>query len=1086
MKIIFIYSCLFFLSVFGNNYLFSKQVFTDPNENLILNLYILESEIGEGKYLDKDPYVLGFKKYNGEKLPLEKNIKNRMYTLRTSFYIDESIKDIQLSLFISSKAYPFIFYLNGKQIYKKGRYKDAYNSMIFKSSNIFLSKDLLNYGKNKNELAVQIFPKFETNPFSKIILSSDKNNIKRSFRHDLLNFYFIQGAGFTMFIIFLYFLFLFFFTNLNEYKYLYFAIASLSFIFCYFNIIFYNDSVNEVLYEKISKSSFALCIMFLALFIQEYTKIKEKLKKLKYFLYLIISFPNLIIFFLILSQNSKFNIYKIFNIFIITLIPFYMISAFILILGYSISSFSKNKDIIPAFLLLGYFGLFFGAIHDILFFNYINRDPVVWLTPYGYVSIVISTFFVLSFEQSKLFKLSQNYTMELEQTVKKRTMKLEQTKQYLVKTNKRLTKLDTLKNDFIANITHDFRSPLTAIYNIADLAIKFGVDDNKDNFNNYEIIYQAALRLKNSIDRLLELAKMDAQGLVLKIEKTDIFILMDTILDFYTSSTLGSNIKIIRKYSKTNINNFYTDTEKLEEVLHNILSNAVKFVNPDNGVITVEIINLKNIIKIIISDNGIGIPKNSLKNIFNRFQQAHHKGRNSPYGGTGIGLAFAKQLIQYLKGEIWAKSEGPGKGSKFTIALKKGEKIFNKKDSYFEKNEKKIDSEIKTIIKSEIHKRLDKDKVVTYFTDLNNESEYNINKAKILVIDDDKNIREIIIKYLINFGYKNFIESSDGLMGLNAVYDYFPDLIICDFNMPNMKGDKFHDKLLDSPKYKNIPLIFLSAISDIDLIVERRMKGAADYLKKPIEEELLFLTVNHNLKKYFEYLKTFNLATIDELSGLYNKQEIKKQLKNRIFIREYRSLSLIFFDIDNFKNINDAFGHITGDKLIEKIGKIIKDSTRACDISGRYGGDEFIIILPDTDINQANIVAESIRKKIKTNKIKFNNKKNSNTASFGISSLIDNEQFICNKLKIDSLKKVYNLNDPKKINWNKIEKYKLQITDLLLYMADKALYNAKSFTCKDCGFTSLKLKDFNKKKCPKCKNANIISAKDKIVLFSSE
>ncbi len=158
--------------------------------------------------------------------------------------------------------------------------------------------------------------------------------------------------------------------------------------------------------------------------------------------------------------------------------------------------------------------------------------------------------------------------------------------------------------------------------------------------------------------------------------------------------------------------------------------------------------------------------------------------------------------------------------------------------------------------------------LVIDFTSLNQENEYSLKKCKILIVEDDKNISEIIYQYLSNSGFKNFIRASDGKIGLEAASEYLPDIIICDYNMPNMKGDQFHDELSDNPKFKKIPFIFLSAVSDKRLINERRVRGADAYLKKPIDEKELLINVEQYVSKYFDYLKLSEIPLLKSIDFL--------------------------------------------------------------------------------------------------------------------------------------------------------------------------------------------------------------------------
>ncbi len=371
----------------------------------------------------------------------------------------------------------------------------------------------------------------------------------------------------------------------------------------------------------------------------------------------------------------------------------------------------------------------------------------------------------------------------------------------------------------------------------------------------------------------------------------------------------------------------------------------------------------------------------------------------------------------------------------------------------------------------------------TLFEDLNKENESDYRKGVILIIDDDKNICGIIYKYLYENGFKNFILAPDGMQGLEAVYEYSPDIIICDFNMPNMKGDDLHNRLAGNPEYREIPFLFLSAVADDRLMYERRELGAAAYLKKPIEEKLLVITVDEQLKKYYELKTIKRLATMDELTGLNNRRSILENLKRELSIRKYRDLSVLFIDIDNFKEINEGYGHQAGDLAILMTGKTIKTAIRKYDTAGRYGGDEFMVILPGAGLDNAVSAAEVLRKAIMDKKLKYQNKEVSVTSSFGAASLRDNAEYIEKTLGIENLKELYAVRNREEADWNKIEKQKERVSELILKMAVEALCQANKTGFNKCGFNSGKRKTFPGDKCPECGSGDLTAGRNRIVKF---
>lgn len=193
------------------------------------------------------------------------------------------------------------------------------------------------------------------------------------------------------------------------------------------------------------------------------------------------------------------------------------------------------------------------------------------------------------------------------------------------------------------------------------------------------------------------------------------------------------------------------------------------------------------------------------------------------------------------------------------------------------------------------------------------------------------------------------------------------DLILLDINMPGLNGYELCSALKDSGETNEIPIIFLTGNSLPEEKVEGFRCGAIDYVTKPFNgSELLARVKNHLKSKHNQdFLK--ELALMDGLTKLYNHSYIHERLSEEMSKakRHKLELSLIMIDLDNFKMINDSFGHNLGDCVLKKVASTIQGLLREEDIAGRYGGEEFIIILPNTNCSSALIVAEKIRNSVK-------------------------------------------------------------------------------------------------------------------------
>ena len=478
-----------------------------------------------------------------------------------------------------------------------------------------------------------------------------------------------------------------------------------------------------------------------------------------------------------------------------------------------------------------------------------NRDSSMYETVTNQIANVVNSV--------KLFKKIKAYSINLEEQVRERTARINKAVIELEDANKRLKNIDQIKNDFILNITHDFRSPLTVINSLAELALINGDKLNGEIRESFDVIYSSGVQLKKYIDQLLELSRIDVKGVKLNRSKVCLNAFLENLISFYKSSLAGTNIKIESDICAEELAVF-TDIEKLEEIIHNVFSNAVKFVDNETGIIKLNLIDLKESVLISIADNGTGIRNEYLEAIFKRFESMETR-QSFKLKSTGIGLAYSLQLTEALGGKIWAESEGEGKGSEFFIKLPKGKVPEGYEEAACEDNPEITGDEYQQIIKYDIMRKDPSDIGQTnkIIKELNKDREYDIKKALILIVEDDLTIRNIIREYLAVDGFANFLLAADGIEALELYDEYGPDIIVSDYHMPNMMGDELHDRILSKPGAEGVPFIFLSAIVDKRIALKRKELGAVDYLKKPIDSVEFLISVNQQLKRYFSFRKAF-------------------------------------------------------------------------------------------------------------------------------------------------------------------------------------------------------------------------------------
>lgn len=240
---------------------------------------------------------------------------------------------------------------------------------------------------------------------------------------------------------------------------------------------------------------------------------------------------------------------------------------------------------------------------------------------------------------------------------------------------------------------------------------------------------------------------------------------------------------------------------------------------------------------------------------------------------------------------------------------------------------------------------------------------------RILVVDDEENFRSTLKDFLSEYD-NEVLTAENGVEALEILDKFSVNLIISDLRLPIMDGITFTRKVREMEK--DIPVIVMTAYASIETAVEAMKSGAADYITKPFKfEHILFIIERvletkklRELAGKSEYYR--KLSNIDDLTGIHNYRFFKEMLKHEIerHSRYNRPLSLLMIDIDNFKEVNDNYGHLVGDQVLRQTAHLLKKSIRSCDIVSRYGGEEFAVILPETLPDEALKVGDRIVKTI--------------------------------------------------------------------------------------------------------------------------
>lgn len=390
----------------------------------------------------------------------------------------------------------------------------------------------------------------------------------------------------------------------------------------------------------------------------------------------------------------------------------------------------------------------------------------------------------------------------------------------------RLRDLDNLKTRLYTNITHEFRTPLTII---------MGMNDNIKGFDQERnLIKRNTKNLLRLINQLLDLSKLDSGTLKMDAVQGEIVGYLQYLTESFYSMASDKKVNLSFKSNLKPIDIDF-DEVKIQHIIYNLLSNAIKFTRPGGKVVLeVKEIQYKNLthLQITVKDTGVGIEQENLPHIFDRFYQverSNSKNGAKTFGGTGIGLALTKELVELMGGSIFAKSE-IGWGTEFKVLLPKLKGIHTPK----------MNAVLETITYSQ-------NDLVPDFESLPKKPDQIVgNKPQVLVVEDNAGV-VTYIRSLLQNDYHIQV-AINGQEGIDMALEHIPDLIISDVMMPEKNGYEVCATLKNDERTSHIPIIMLTAKADITSKIEGIEMGAEAYLSKPFEKMELLTRVRKLLE----------------------------------------------------------------------------------------------------------------------------------------------------------------------------------------------------------------------------------------------
>ena len=419
------------------------------------------------------------------------------------------------------------------------------------------------------------------------------------------------------------------------------------------------------------------------------------------------------------------------------------------------------------------------------------------------------------------------------------------------------------KIKFFMNISHEIRTPLTLI--ITPLLSLIKEDKEPHRQGIYEIIRKNSERILHLINQMMDLRKIDKGQMVMRMCQTDMVAFINEEYKLFRQQALAKNIDFEYQHDSKELP-VWIDRNNFDKVIINILSNAFKF-TPTAGHILLSLTHTEHHAYISVKDSGIGIPKDKLKTIFQRFYQtpADPNDRNI---GTGIGLDLTRSLVELHYGTISARNNEGEKGNKFEHGSEfiiriplgkdhlKPEELIDEEEIKEKQNQElaeveQLEQEVKETENAE------KAESAAGTTDMqgNLPASASGNKAEIVIVEDEEDIQDYLKAQLSSdFKIRTY---PNGKVALNEILKNKPDLIISDIMMPKMDGTTLCAKLKSNINTNDVPIILLTAKSREEDQLEGLQTGADAYILKPFNMDILrrtiinLLTMRRTLKNKF-------------------------------------------------------------------------------------------------------------------------------------------------------------------------------------------------------------------------------------------
>ncbi len=497
--------------------------------------------------------------------------------------------------------------------------------------------------------------------------------------------------------------------------------------------------------------------------------------------------------------------------------------------------------------------------------NLFNGQDVDLLTAISNQFFLISTAIIAGTGQTLAYRSQQEQV--------ENQLALESTTSRLERAHEQLKKLDRFKSEFFANITHELKTPLTMMLSPLELLLDGQLGQiSEAQRSTFLSMQRSGLKLFRLIGDLLDLSKLEESRLRLRIQERDLGEYLEGLVAQIQPLAERKAISL-RFDSHVEPAMVWCDLERMERVFVNLLSNATKFTE-QGGEVVVTLTDDGDALRVDVRDNGVGFPTEMCESVFKRFFQADMAGTRR-FGGAGIGLALAKELVELHGGEIWAVSS-EGAGATFTVRLPKGRahfrpEVIERRDRHSDRpaGQRVTDHSLAEwqLDAPQRYRLLDIDEATDQRLIERDEDEHR-RQHSVLVVEDTPDVTRLIRLAL----HHEFLvlAAKDGRSGFDMAVKRQPTVIITDWMMPEMDGIELTRRLREESRTRHIPVVMLTARDDVEDRVVGLETGVSAYLSKPFSARELTSTVRALLREReqtADELLTHRMDSLETIAG---------------------------------------------------------------------------------------------------------------------------------------------------------------------------------------------------------------------------